>query len=260
MSSDGALKCIVENRVALITIDRPPHNVLPLAVYKELCNTIINLVEKKEARAVIVAGAGRTFISGLDVNDILACATPEANTRMTMDMKALFRRVETLNRPVIAAIDGNCFGGGLEFVLSCHMRVATPEARIGLLEITLGTMPSIGGTQRLPRLVGKPKALELMLTGRQVTGEEALGIGLVNAVYPASDLIDKTKALAYSIAEKNYHAIERVMQAVTEGIPMGFQEGMAFESRLSSEITGSFNLKEGMTAFFERRKPQYENE
>lgn len=260
MADDDVLKCSVENRVALITIDRRPHNVLPLMYYRELCNMIIGLVEKREARAVVVAGANNVFISGLDIKDISTLKTPEDNTRMTLEMKGLFRRIEKLNRPVIAAINGNCFGGGLELVLSFHMRLASPDARLGLLEITLGTMPSLGGTQRLPRLVGRAKGLELMLTGRQVSGEEALAIGLVNAVYPSSDLVVKAKALAYEIAEKNYQAVEGVMQATIEGLEMGFDEGCVLETTYSSQLTGTHNMKEGMAAFFERRKPMYRDE
>ncbi len=260
MSSNDILKCIVENRVALITINRPPHNVLPLTYYRELCNTVINLVEKKEARAVIITGSDKVFISGLDINDINALKTAEDNIQMTMEMKALFRQVEKLPRPVIAAIQGNCFGGGLELALSCHMRLASPNARLGLLEITLGTMPSLGGTQRLARLVGQPKGLELMLTGRQVSGEEALSIGLVNAVYPSSDLVEKAKDFACQIAEKNYQAVEGVMRATREGLEMGFDEGCVLESTLSSGLTGTYNMKEGMAAFFERRKPVYRDE
>jgi enoyl-CoA hydratase len=260
MSNNDILKCIVENRVGLITINRPPHNVLSLTYYRELCNTVISLVEKKEARAVIITGSDKVFISGLDINDINALKTAEDNIQMTMEMKALFRQVEKLSCPVIAAIHGNCFGGGLELALSCHMRLASPEARLGLLEITLGTMPSLGGTQRLARLVGQSKGLELMLTGRQISGEEALGIGLVNAVYPSFDLVGKAKDLAYQIAEKNYQAVEGVMRATREGLEMGFDEGCALESTLSSGLTGTYNMKEGMTAFFERRKPVYKDE
>ena len=260
MSSNDVLKCSIENRVAVITIDRPPHNVLPLAYYRELCNKVISLVEKKEALAVIITGLKKVFISGLDINDINALETPQDNIQMTMDIKALFRQVEKLPRPVIAAIDGNCFGGGLELALSCHMRVASPEARLGLLEITLGTMPSLGGTQRLARLVGRPKGMEIMLTGRQVSGDEALSIGLVNAVYPSSDLLENAKALGYQIAEKNWQAVEGIMRATTEGLEMGFDEGCVLESRYSSELTGTYNMKEGMAAFFERRKPVYKGE
>jgi enoyl-CoA hydratase len=260
MSSNDELKYSLENRVAVITINRPPHNILPLTYYRKLCNTVIGLIENKEARAIVITGSNKFFISGLDINDINALKTAQDNNEMTLEIKALFRKLEKLSFPVIAAINGNCFGGGLELALSCHMRVASPEARMGLLEITLGTIPSLGGTQRLSRLVGRPKALELMLTGRQVAGEEGLSIGLVNAVYPSADLVEKAKTLAYQIAEKNPQAVERVMRATTEGLEMGFEDGCVYETTCSSELTGSYNMKEGMAAFFERRKPVYKDE
>jgi enoyl-CoA hydratase len=220
----------------------------------------ISLIEKREARAIVITGSNKVFISGLDINNINALKTAQDNDRMTLETKALFRQLEKLPRPVIAAINGNCFGGGLELALSCHIRLASPEARLGLPEIILGTIPSFGGTQRLPRVVGRARALELMLTGRHVLGEEALRIGLVNAVYPSSDLIDQAKLLAYQIAEKNYQATEAVMRATIGGLEMDFDQGSIFESTCSSELTGTYNAKEGMTAFFERRKPIYKDE
>jgi enoyl-CoA hydratase/carnithine racemase len=260
MPGNDALKISVENRVAVITIDRPPVNVLPLAYYKELCSMVIGLIEKKEARAVVITGVNKNFIAGLDIKDISTLKTAEDNDRMTMEMKHLFRQVEKLPRPVIAAINGNCFGGGLELALACHMRFAGPEARLGLLEINLGAIPSLGGTQRLGRLIGRSRALEIMLTGRQVSGEEAAGIGLVNGVHPTSDLLDHAKTLAYQIAGKNWQAVEAVMRATTEGLEMEFDRGCILETTYSSQLIGTHNRKEGMAAFFERREPAYQDE
>ena len=260
MSLNEVFHCSVENRVALITIDRPPLNVLPGEYYQGLCALMLGLIERKEARAVIVTGTSKAFISGLDIKDIRAIKTPRENTRFTLGIKALFRRLERAPRPVIAAIDGNCFGGGLELALSCHMRLATPEARLALPEIKVGTIPSFGGTQRLPRVVGRAKALELLLTGRMISGKEALAIGLVNAAYPSGELIDRAKGLAGLIAEKNYQAVEAVVRATTEGLEMEFDKGIVHESTLSSELTGTYNMEEGMAAFFERRKPVFRDE
>ena len=260
MSLNDVFHCSVENRVALITIDRPPLNVLSGGYYYELCNMVLGLIERREARAVIVTGTSKAFISGLDIKDIRAIKTPEENTEFTLGIKAIFRRIEKASRPVIAAIDGNCFGGGLELALSCHMRLASPEARLGLPEINVGTIPSFGGTQRLPRVVGRAKSLELVLTGRIVSGEEALSIGLVNGVYPSGELIDRAKDLAAQIAQKNYQAVEAAVRAVTEGLEMEFDEGIVHESTVSSELTGTHNMEEAMAAFFERRKPVFKNE
>ena len=260
MSLNDVLHCSVKNRVALITIDRPPLNVLPGEYYHGLCNMVLGLIERREARAVIITGTSKAFISGLDIKDIRAIKTPEENTQFTLGIKAIFRRLERAPRPVIAAIDGNCFGGGLELALSCHMRLASPAARLAVPEINVGTIPSFGGTQRLPRVVGRARALELLLTGRMVSGEEALAIGLVNAVHPSGELIDRAKNLAGQIAEKNYQAVEAAVRAATEGLEMEFDKGIAHESAVSSELTGTYNMAEAMAAFFERRKPVFKDE
>jgi enoyl-CoA hydratase len=260
MSLNDVFRCSLENRVALITIDRPPLNVLPGEYYHGLCNMVLGLIERREARAVIITGTNKAFISGLDIKDIRAIKTPEENTQFTLGIKALFRRLEKAPRPVIAAIDGNCFGGGLELALSCHMRLASPEARLALPEINVGTIPTFGGTQRLPRVVGRAKALELLLTGRMVSGEEALAIGLVNAVYPSGELIDRAKGLAGQIAEKNHQAVEAIVRAAAEGLEMEFDKGIIHESAVSSELTGTYNMNEAMAAFFERRKPVFRDE
>jgi enoyl-CoA hydratase len=260
MSLDDLFHCSLENRVALITIDRPPLNVLAGEHYHHLCNIVLGLIERREARAVIITGTTSAFISGLDINDIRAIKTAEENNRFTSGIKAIFRRIEKAPRPVIAAINGNCFGGGLELALSCHMRLASSEARLGLPEIKLGTIPSFGGTQRLPRIVGRAKSLELVLTGRTISGVEALGIGLVNAVYSSGELIDRARDLAGQIAEKNYQAVDAAIRVTTEGLEMEFDKGIAHESAVSSELTGTHNMKEGMAAFFERRKPVFKDE
>jgi enoyl-CoA hydratase len=260
MSLNDVFRCSVENRVAVITIDRPPLNVLPGEYYHGLCNMVLGLIERREARAVIVTGTTKAFISGLDIKDIRAIKTPEENKQFTLGIKAVFRRIEKAPRAVIAAIDGNCFGGGLELALSCHMRLASPEARLGFPEINVGTIPSFGGTQRLPRVVGRAKSLELVLTGRLISGEEALSIGLVNAVCPSGELIDRAKDIAGQIAERNYQAVEAAIRATTEGLEMEFDKGIVYESTVSSELTGTHNMEEGMAAFFERRKPVFEDE
>ncbi len=176
-----------------------------------------------------------------------------------MEIKTYLRQIEKLRSPVIAAIDGNCFGGGLELALSCHLRLAGPAAKFAALEINVGGIPSFGGTQRLPRVIGRAKALELMLTGRQVSGEEAVRIGLVNAVYPSNELIYQARTLAGQITEKSYEAVEAVLRATVDGLEMEFDRGMAYESDASSALIGTFNSKEARAAFFGRRKPIFKD-
>jgi enoyl-CoA hydratase/carnithine racemase len=252
--------CSVEEKVATIIIDNPPLNLLGFLQYQALCNTILKLINTKQAKAVIVTGTNKAFISGLDIKDIFSVKTPEENDKETLTVKALFRQIEKLKRPVIAAIDGNCFGGGVELALSCHFRIANREAKLGLPEINVGTIPTFGGTQRLPRLIGKAKALELMLTGKFISGDEALKIGLVNDVFPSSELLDRAKSLARNIAGKSINAVEAVMQASIDGLEMEIDKGILLESHVSSSLIGGYNLKEGITAFFERRKPVFKDE
>ena len=260
MTKASAVNCTVGNRVALVTIDRPPLNILSGTDYEALVAVILGLVERKEARAIVLTGSPKAFVSGLDIKDINAIETAEENDRFTGKIKALFRDLETLPRPVIAAIDGNCFGGGLELALSCHIRLAAETARLALPEINVGTIPGFGGTQRLPRLVGQPRALEMILTGRRVSGSEAGRIGLVNAVYPSDDLVGEAMRLAEDIAGKNYQAVEAAMRAVSEGAGQELAQAMATESTYSSGLIGTYNAKEAMAAFFEHRPPVFQNE
>jgi enoyl-CoA hydratase/carnithine racemase len=260
MTINRTVKCTMENRVALLTIDRPPLNILPGDSYEELADTVIGLVRRKEARVVVIAGTPKAFISGLDINDINAIETAEENDRFTGQIKNLFRQIENLPRPVIAAIDGNCFGGGLELALSCHIRLAGDTARLALPEINVGTIPGFGGTQRLPRIIGRTRALELILTGRTVSAEEAERIGLVNAVHPSKDLINQTMKLAGEICEKNYQAVEAAMHAIAEGYELELEKAVKVESTYSSSLIGSYNAKEAMAAFFEHRKPVFRDE
>jgi enoyl-CoA hydratase len=247
----------VTEGVALITIDRPPLNVLSFSHFHELCTEILQVIGKKEAKVVIVTGTNNVFISGLDIKEIGRIETPDENTRKTMAIKVLFRRIERLKRPIIAAINGNCFGGGIELAMACHMRLASREAKLGLPEITLGTIPSFGGTQRLPRIIGLAKALEIMLTGRLISGEEAFRIGLINEVCASEELLDRALSLAHEIADKSMMAVEVMVQAATEGLEHDIEKGVELESELSSTLTGTYNMREGITAFLEKRKPVF---
>jgi enoyl-CoA hydratase len=257
MTEGDVLTCKMEGKIAVVSIDRPPLNILTFDNYKELCETVMDLIEGKKAKVVVVTGNKQVFVSGLDIKEIGRIETPEENTRKTMAVKSLFRRIERLKRPVIAAINGNCFGGGLELAMACHMRLASREAKLGLPEINLGAIPSFGGTQRLPRIVGRAKAIEIMVAGRLISGEEAFRIGLVNEVCAPERLLDRTLSLAHEIAEKSTKAVEAIVQAAMEGIEQGIEQGMVLESELSSTLTGTDNMKEGIRAFLEKRKPVF---
>jgi enoyl-CoA hydratase len=257
MSDNDFFRCSVTEGVGLITIDRPPLNVLRFSHYHELCTRILRLIERKEARVVIVTGSNKVFISGLDIKEIHRITTPEENDEATLKVKAFFRQIEKLSRPVIAAINGNCFGGGLEMAMACHLRLVCRDAKLGLPEISIGTIPTFGGTQRLPQIVGKSKALELILTGRMISGDEAASIGLVNEACPSEALLDRALSLARLIASKNMEGVEAATRATTEALEMDIERGVVLESHLSSELVGTYNVKEGLSAFLEKRKPVF---
>jgi enoyl-CoA hydratase len=260
MSDKEFLKYSVTEGVALITIDRLPLNVLSFSHYHQLCTKILQLIGRKEARVVIVTGSNKVFISGLDIKEINGIKTPEENNEATLRVKALFREIEKLPRPVIAAINGNCLGGGLELAMACHLRLASRDARLGLPEINIGTIPSFGCTQRLPKIVGRAKALEVILTGRLISGEEAASIGLVNEACLPEELLDRAVSLARQIASKSITAVEAATQAATEALELDIETGCTLESRLSSTLVGTFNMKEGIAAFLEKRSPVFKDQ
>jgi enoyl-CoA hydratase len=255
MADNDFFRCSVADAVAMITIHRPPLNVLSFSHYHELCVKIQQLIGEREAKVVIITGTNNVFISGLDIKEIGWIETADENTHKTMAIKAVFRQIEKLPRPVIAAINGNCFGGGLELAMACHLRLASRGAKLGLPEINIGTIPSFGGTQRLPQLVGRAKALELILTGRLISGDEAATIGLVNESCLPEELIGKAMFLARQIASKSVMAVEAATQATTEALEVDIEKGGMLESQFSSELTGTYNMKEGIAAFLEKRKP-----
>jgi enoyl-CoA hydratase len=257
MSDTDFFKCSMTEGVALITIDRPPLNVLSFSHFHELSTEILHVIGKKEAKVVIVTGTNNVFISGLDIKEINKIKTPKENDEATLKVKTFFRQIEKLSRPVIAAINGNCFGGGLELAMACHLRLARKDAKLALPEINLGAIPSFGGTQRLPRIIGRAKALELILTGKLISGEEAATIGIINEACQPEDLLNRTVSLAYQIANKSITAIEAATQATTEALEVDMEKGMRLESHLSSGLVGKYNMKEGLAAFIEKRKPVF---
>jgi enoyl-CoA hydratase/carnithine racemase len=247
----------VTEGVALLTIDRPPLNILSFEYYAELCKTMIDLIEVEKAKVVVLTGIRQVFISGLDIKEIGRIETPDENTHKTMAIKALFHQIEKLPRPVIAAINGNCFGGGLELAMACHLRLASRDAKLGLPEINIGTIPSFGGTQRLSKLVGRAKALELILTGSLISGDKAAMIGLVNESCLPEELLGRAMSLARQIASKSIMAVEVATRATSEALEVGIEKGGMLESKFSSELIGTYNMREGIAAFLEKRKPVF---
>ncbi|HJS75520.1 MAG TPA: enoyl-CoA hydratase-related protein [Vicinamibacteria bacterium] len=252
------LKLSTREAVALLTVNRPQKlNAMNYETMVELERVFSHLEADETVRAVIVTGEGeKAFIAGADIQE-LARETATTGHRTALRGQSIFRRIETLGKPVIAAINGFCLGGGLELALSCHVRVAAEGAKLGLPEVTLGAIPGYGGTQRLARLVGRGLASEMILTGDAVDAAEALRIGLVNRVVPRESLLETAEALARRMVRNAPMALRHALLAIDQGLEADLEKGLLLEATLFGILCGTEDLREGMTAFLEKRKAAF---
>jgi enoyl-CoA hydratase len=208
-------------------------------------------------RVVIITGSGeKSFIAGADINE-LSVQTPTGGRDHAMRGQHVLDLIENLGKPVIAAINGFALGGGCELAMACTLRVAADTARLGQPEINLGIIPGYAGTQRLSRLVGKGRALELLLTGEHVMAPEAHRLGLVNRVVPAAELMAEVKKLAATLASKAPVAARYIIDAVNKGLEMPFAEAQVFEATLFGLVSTTEDMREGTKAFLEKRKAEF---
>jgi len=247
----------VAERVATITINRPDKlNALNDATMEELGHAVEGARSSADVGGIIVTGAGRAFVAGADIGELRSRTAAQAHT-LARRGQDVFRRIETSPKPVIAAVNGFALGGGCELAMACTLRIAADTARLGQPEINLGLMPGYGGSQRLPRLVGKGRALELLLTGDPISADEAWRIGLVNRVVPAASLLDEARALARSLAAKAPIAVRYILDAVHQGGEMGLAEAQTYEATLFGLVSTTEDMREGTTAFLEKRKAAF---
>jgi enoyl-CoA hydratase len=255
------VKVSVEGRIATLTIDHPPANAFNKQVIEELGSAFDEVTANDEVKAIIITGAGQFFIAGADINEIYAVKDdPEQAEAFIRRGKEVFNRIEASKKPVIAAMNGRfALGGGLELSMACHIRLAEDGVRIGQPEINLGIIPGWGGTQRLPRIVGKGKALEMILTGDPITAQEAYRIGLVNKVVPTGRVLKEATGLARRIISKSALPIEAIIRAVNKGLEKDLQGGLDVETEQFVALQGSEDMDEGLKAFLEKRKPQFKD-
>jgi enoyl-CoA hydratase len=243
-----------QNRVGIITIDSPPVNPLDREVLDQLESTIKQI--GSHINAVIVTGAGeKAFVAGADIKEFPGL-TQETGEALVKRGQSIFQALSELKQPVIAAIDGFTLGGGLELALACDIRVATVRSQFGLPEVKLGIIPGYGGTQRLPRLIGIGKALQLILSGEFITAEKAQAIGLVEEV-TETDALGKALELANVISSRGPIAVKKAKEAVLKGIEGTLQEGLDIEAKLFGELCTTEDKDEGVAAFFEKRNPVF---
>jgi enoyl-CoA hydratase len=244
--------------VAIVTVNRPKVlNALNAPTLDELRRVALQMKHDDSVRVVVLTGAGeKSFIAGADINE-LAVQTPVSGREHALRGQHVFDLFENLGKPVIAAINGYALGGGCELAMACTLRIAADTAKIGQPEINLGILPGYAGTQRLARLVGKGKAMELILTGVQITAAEAERIGLVNRVVPAASLMSDVRALAASLASNAPIAMRYIINAINKGLEMPFAEACVFEATLFGLVAATEDMREGTRAFLEKRKAEF---
>ncbi len=226
----------VEDCVAIVTINHPPANTLNDALLAQLESTLHALEINDGVKVIVITGAGRFFIAGADIHMLKGISSSQHSMELALTGQRIFNAIEAFSKPVIAAINGACLGGGLELALCCHMRLAVEEARLGLPEINLGIIPGFGGTQRLSRIIGLSKATELILTGETISALEAKSLGLVSRVTAQDDLFPQAIGLAQRIASKGQLAIQAALLAIHQGKERSFQEGLLLEAKLFGEL------------------------
>jgi enoyl-CoA hydratase/carnithine racemase len=256
----GAMhSCKIEGGVALVTLNHPPVNALTPELLAELAGTFDSLAMDDAVKILVLTGAGRFFAAGADIRVLASIPSSVEGEAMASHGQTLLNKIEALEKPVIAAINGACLGGGLELAMCCHIRLAAEGARLGLPEINLGIMPGFGGTQRLPRLIGQSKAMELILTGEPISARDALNLGLVSQVVPADDLLRQAQGLAHKISAKSQVALRACLHAIRRGSELDLSEGLDLEAKLFGKLCDTEDRKEGTAAFLEKRQPRFKN-
>lgn len=252
------VKLEIRDAIAYITIDRPKVlNALNAQTVAEIGEAFEQVRHDDAVRVVILTGGGeKAFVAGADINE-LATMNPISGKEVAERGQRVFTAIERYPKPVIAAVNGFALGGGCELALACHMRIASDKASLGLPEVTLGIIPGYGGTQRMARLLGKGKALELICSGDRISAEEAERIGLVNKVVPADQLIATAEELARKIASRGPLAVRAAIEAVMIGSDMPQDAGLVLEATLFGLLASTSDMKEGMGAFLEKRKASF---
>lgn len=248
----------MDNHMAIVTINRPNKlNALNKETIKELHNAFSDLEKDDNIKTIILTGSGeKAFVAGADISEFTDFSVKEGKKLAAKGQKLLFDFIENLSKPVIAAINGFALGGGLELAMACHFRIASDNAKMGLPEVSLGVIPGYGGTQRLPQLIGKGRAMEMIMTAGMITAEQAKDYGLVNHTVPQEELLSLCKKIANKISNNSTVAISHAIKAVNAGF-MNTVNGYEREINSFGACFGTDDFTEGTTAFLEKRKAEF---
>jgi len=254
----GLRGAIAEDGIATVTVNRPDKlNALNATVINELAQVVARIAADRAVRGVVLTGAGpKAFVAGADINE-LAAVDGDTGADVAAKGQAAFRAIEQLNKPVVAAVNGFALGGGCELAMACHIRLAAPNARFGQPEVKLGLIPGYGGTVRLPRLVGRGRALELLLSASVIDADEAARIGLVNRVVPADQLLEAASALLRTILAQGPLAVALCLETVDRVLDTTIDDGLAIEATMFGRACASDDKAEGTRAFLEKRPPVF---
>ena len=245
-----------EESFAVITLNRPPANAISEQLIRDLDAAIDELARDEAVRSIIVTGAGdRIFCAGADLGSAFAGGDIAGFIRFG---QGVLRKIERFGKPVIAAINGHALGGGCEIAMACHIRILKETARMGQTESNLGIIPGYGGTQRMPRLIGRGKALEYMILGTQIPAAECLSLGLVNRLSKDGETLGDAKALARQIAKRPPIATRLIIEVTDEGLNTDIDHGLEAEARAIVEVLKTADAAEGLQAFFQKREPTFQ--
>lgn len=253
------VRLTVDGAIATVTIDNPPVNALSVQTMAELHEILTEIEALPEVKVVLLRGNSKLFVAGADLNELLKTKTKKEAYDMSKLGHTLMARIENYSLPVIAVVEGACLGGGMELAMACHIRIAKENAVFGLPEITLGIFPGAGGTQRLPRLIESSRAIEMILTGRRISAEEAKCLGLVLEVYPENTFEQEVANLTSSIAEKGKIAIIAALKAIQTGLHRTEQEGYETEAEGFGLCCTTYDKEEGISAFLNKTTAKFEN-
>jgi enoyl-CoA hydratase len=259
MAEYSNLQLDVRDGIATLSVNRPDKlNALNEQTIRELDAAVREITERADVRGAIVTGVGaKAFVAGADIAE-LARMGPVDGVEVSRLGQRVFRAIELSRKPVIAAVNGFALGGGCELALACHLRIAAENAKFGLPEVKLGIIPGYGGTLRLPRIVGKGRALELMLTAEMIDAAEAHRIGLANRVVPQAELMDAARTLMGTILKNGPVALGLAIECTTRGMEMSVDDGLALESNLFGLLAATEDMHEGMSAFLEKRAADFQ--